>query len=731
MTDSLPLFQGVLRLKKFLIAFISITILCDISFGQETECSEIWQGNVILQGDFEQEEGCELIIMPGTVVNAEGHAIIINGSLHCVGTSDSLIQIHASSFLSRTTADQFVVQHTEVFEDYTTGAFAGINDYSPDLTGILEDARLNEANWFDFLDSLHFSHLFQNEFPKVGEYFENFDDNEFQGWTVYNKWNCSTYLSGTNSITTIDGILSCHAGSSCSGCGGFYGAVSPELPLLNVGERPSSISFFYRLNSTGTFGGGTLEYAINGASDVLGDWQYLASLPETGAEFHEVNFKLDIPSALESIRFRIKRSYGCVTGNASNSSSLEIDSFLVKTNYARTGNDTPFKDAVIRSVSSGGMTISDSHWTGGVSIACDNCSVTITRAEFEPYPDNHIGLAVIGEQNAVVIEDCSFNPGLHTDIHLDLGQNSEVNILRTHLFGPQSQGMFVGNGWAGEMNNVLISNSGDVGLRLNTDGEMVLNHSNVLNNDGAGIDFMGSGFLDITNSIIWGNNIGTFSQIESSGGLIHVSHSDLQGLLEYGVSGEGLVSYLEGNISSNPQFVNGTVYQLHGYSECVDAANIFELDAFRPPGIGGQRADIGLWGGQHLLSIGLEGCSDPSACNFDGDAVSDDNTCVYPITHYDCNGDCLTDNNQNLICDELELTTTIYEDGYAAGLAACQVDSNTTTPSMTSCGPGTYWDEFFELCLPEDDCLGDLNGDGFRGTVDLLLVLSFYGEGCP
>ena len=43
----------------------------------------------------------------------------------------------------------------------------------------------------------------------------------------------------------------------------------------------------------------------------------------------------------------------------------------------------------------------------------------------------------------------------------------------------------------------------------------------------------------------------------------------------------------------------------------------------------------------NILSGCIEGCTDELACNYNSDANSDDDTCEYPNTNADCNGDCL------------------------------------------------------------------------------------------
>jgi hypothetical protein len=52
----------------------------------------------------------------------------------------------------------------------------------------------------------------------------------------------------------------------------------------------------------------------------------------------------------------------------------------------------------------------------------------------------------------------------------------------------------------------------------------------------------------------------------------------------------------------------------------------------------------------------VAGCTDENACNYDSSANFDDDSCVYPLFAYDCDGNCLNDDNDNGICDELEIS---------------------------------------------------------------------------
>jgi hypothetical protein len=51
----------------------------------------------------------------------------------------------------------------------------------------------------------------------------------------------------------------------------------------------------------------------------------------------------------------------------------------------------------------------------------------------------------------------------------------------------------------------------------------------------------------------------------------------------------------------------------------------------------------------------LMGCMDEEACNYNSLANQQDNSCIYPITYYDCDFNCISDSDFDGICDELEV----------------------------------------------------------------------------
>ncbi len=48
------------------------------------------------------------------------------------------------------------------------------------------------------------------------------------------------------------------------------------------------------------------------------------------------------------------------------------------------------------------------------------------------------------------------------------------------------------------------------------------------------------------------------------------------------------------------------------------------------------------------------GCLDDTACNFNNLATQEDGTCIYTELYYDCNGDCILDQDGDGFCDEID-----------------------------------------------------------------------------
>jgi hypothetical protein len=124
--------------------------------------------------------------------------------------------------------------------------------------------------------------------------------------------------------------------------------------------------------------------------------------------------------------------------------------------------------------------------------------------------------------------------------------------------------------------------------------------------------------LTIKNSILWGHSTEIYVLNPS---YLDVTYSDVSG----GWTGTG-------NINTDPLFVGGVDYHLTSGSPCIDAGEPVssDNDACLPPSMGGQRNDMGAYGG-------------PEACCWDYDDQDGDG-----YDSVECGGEDCNDNNPNV-----------------------------------------------------------------------------------
>jgi len=100
------------------------------------------------------------------------------------------------------------------------------------------------------------------------------------------------------------------------------------------------------------------------------------------------------------------------------------------------------------------------------------------------------------------------------------------------------------------------------------------------------------------------------------------------------------------------------------------------------------------------VTLIIEGCTNENACNYDVNNNLDDGSCEYPPTNFDCDGNCLSDVNNDGVCD---LFGCMNSD-------ACNYDSNANIDDDSCEFPLMNFD-CSGNCLVDIDCSGECGGN--------------------
>ena len=96
------------------------------------------------------------------------------------------------------------------------------------------------------------------------------------------------------------------------------------------------------------------------------------------------------------------------------------------------------------------------------------------------------------------------------------------------------------------------------------------------------------------------------------------------------------------------------------------------------------------YNGTSLESPIIEGCTDPSACNYYDLANTDNGTCEFPEQYYDCDDVCLSDTDGDGTCDELEIEGCTSSLACNYNAAATEADASCVFPEgCESCSGAT------------------------------------------
>jgi parallel beta-helix repeat protein/predicted outer membrane repeat protein len=264
---------------------------------------------------------------------------------------------------------------------------------------------------------------------------------------------------------------------------------------------------------------------------------------------------------------------------------------------------------------------------GGGGIYCENSSPTIFNNVINGNGASSGGGIKCDGSSPIVINNIIIgNTSYSSGGGIWSAQNSSPEITKNNITGNYTKyyggGIYCGTGYPTIRNNIISGNTATgfeedgQGGGIACDWSSPLITNNVIT--GNTVDLMGGGIYckssspTITNNTLSGNTAdirggGVYcysssptiknsilwddipEEIYVSSGLPTVTYSDVQG----GYSGEG-------NINSDPLFVDpdNDNYFLQLGSPCVDVGDSLIPDACRPPGLVGERSDLGAYGGE-------------------------------------------------------------------------------------------------------------------------------------
>ncbi|MGB0463206.1 MAG: hypothetical protein ACPGOX_09265, partial [Flavobacteriales bacterium] len=86
----------------------------------------------------------------------------------------------------------------------------------------------------------------------------------------------------------------------------------------------------------------------------------------------------------------------------------------------------------------------------------------------------------------------------------------------------------------------------------------------------------------------------------------------------------------------------------------------------------------------------VAGCTDADACNYSADATDENGSCTYPAEDYlDCAGNCLTDEDEDGVCDEIEVFGCDIESACNYNASATENDGSCEFTSCAGCTDAT------------------------------------------
>ncbi|MGB1384079.1 MAG: T9SS type A sorting domain-containing protein [Flavobacteriales bacterium] len=131
----------------------------------------------------------------------------------------------------------------------------------------------------------------------------------------------------------------------------------------------------------------------------------------------------------------------------------------------------------------------------------------------------------------------------------------------------------------------------------------------------------------------------------------------------------------------------------------VTTCSDFTLQACTQVFVGGSQDSVQQICPEPLLVL-HQGCTEEGACNYNPNATTDDDSCVFDDGVYGCDGECFNDEDGDGICDENEIAG-------CTGKGACNYNPDATDDDESCFYPGDSCDDTFDLTVGDviqDNC---------------------------
>ena len=581
-----------------------------------------------LVGDILVPEGCHVTIDPGVTISGLDFNFTVLGSLSAIGGTDNRIQIEVSELLSHSSS--MYLEYCDVTEGNSSAtvhadlsSVAISNATSNDvIANLILDNSIPSYNQEWFLDQ-------QPEYPvetsNGGSYFENFE----QGCS---DWSYSgSYLDNTNCANSELFLQ-----SNYCGCWSQFNIYSPTISTQvnddfefvqydivvdtwNSSCQGHIYAYIQIDDGEGSNNPGWIQVRYD---DCMFNGNVNLNIEDLQEDYNEdgkidVQFRWNI-EGLYYNRVRIDNFY--MRKLADLSPNLYTQAASASNALANTSSTFSSGSLVMKEVNYDGdleflsdstsILIENSVINGALSNSSNTLHFDANQVQFLNSADN--GLTLFATTGTTSISESRISNSNNRPLNIGHGgtfiaSGLEINnnfggVTMAKCDALWEYSLVDGNGYGFihaapgtlHLRNCKISNNG--GTAVLTAVPCEINHSNIAFNAGTGLILQANNFHTLNNSILWGNNSSNYTQIDIGGGVISTSYSTVQGRSSYGTSGSGQYYWGEGVIEADPLFSDDDLH-LEIFSPCVDGGQPWHQDAYMPFGLGGVRADMGMYGG--------------------------------------------------------------------------------------------------------------------------------------